>query len=343
MLQFENTAGKLLLGNERMLLFRQEAFAALRKLIFDQMGEQGAYSLLAQFGFLCGSGDFANLNQTYEFDSEMDRMAAGPVMHTWEGIVLAQPTFLEFDRGTGHFHMKGTWTNSYEAEIHLKQFGPSPTPVCHTLTGYASGWCSAFFGRKLLAIEPKCIARGDKICEFEIRPPDRWGAEADPWRKSLQGGDLLVSRRELEDKIRLIEDQRSIITQLSTPILEVWDGILCLPVVGMVDAARASAMTDKLLDGVVRKQARGVIVDLTGIDVIDTKTVDHLIKMAKEIKLLGAIPVITGISPGIAQTLTQIGVDLTGIQTLRSLQDGLRVFLRFSSTVDKTHAGNPKA
>ena len=140
-----------------------------------------------------------------------------------------------------------------------------------------------------------------------------------------------VANRELEAKLETIERQQAAIRELSTPIIEVWAGVLCLPVVGIVDSQRSAEMTETLLEMIVAKQARTAIVDITGIDVMDTKTADHFIKMAKAVRLLGADCILSGINPGIAQTLTHIGVDLTGIRTLRNLRDALQVFLREQS------------
>jgi rsbT co-antagonist protein RsbR len=137
-----------------------------------------------------------------------------------------------------------------------------------------------------------------------------------------------AANRELESKLEMIEMQQAAIRELSSPIIEVWAGVLCLPVVGIVDSQRSAEMTEALLDTIVTKQARTAIVDITGIDVMDTKTADHFVKMAKAIRLLGAECILTGINPGIAQTLTHIGVDLTGIRTLRNLRDALQVHLR---------------
>jgi len=133
---------------------------------------------------------------------------------------------------------------------------------------------------------------------------------------------------ELEGKLATIERQRIAIQELSTPIMEVWDGVLCVPVVGLMDTARSSEMTSTLLRAVVEKSAKCAIIDITGIDVMDTKTADHFIKMAKAVRLLGADCIISGINPAIAQTLTHIGVDLTGVRTLRSLRDALQLYLR---------------
>src|SRR5262249_6449082 len=122
-----------------------------------------------------------------------------------------------------------------------------------------------------------------------------------------------VANRELEDQLRMIELQQAAMRDRAAPITGVWAAALCLPVVGIVDSQRSAEMTESLLETVVTKQARTAIVDITGIDVMDTKTADHFIKMAKAIRLLGAECIITGINPAIAQTLVQIGVDLTQV------------------------------
>ena len=323
-LKFEPENGRLLIGEDRMLMFRQEAFGTLRKLLYEQLGEQLGRALLSQFGFRCGNEDYEALSRMFAWDAELDKLAAGPTMHTWEGIVKATATLVDFDRKKKQFHMAGTWENSYEADVHLTEFGSSTEPVCHTLTGYASGWCSSFFGAPCVAVETKCRGRGDEICEFEVRHVEGWGQEAEPWKQALSATNYSLTS-DLEAKLNMIEAQRRAIAQLSTPIIQVWDEILCLPVIGVVDTSRSAEMTDRLLDTVVSQRARAVIIDITGIEVMDTKTADHFIKMAKAVKLLGAEPVITGTSPSIAQTLTHIGVDLGDIRTLRSLRDALRV------------------
>ena len=144
-----------------------------------------------------------------------------------------------------------------------------------------------------------------------------------------------VANRELAAKLATIEMQQAAIRDLSTPIIEVWAGVLCLPVVGIVDSQRSAEMTETLLETIIAKQARTAIVDITGIDVMDTKTADHFIKMAKAVRLLGAECIISGINPGIAQTLTHIGVDLTGVRTMRNLRDALQLHLRETAQIDQ--------
>jgi rsbT co-antagonist protein RsbR len=134
----------------------------------------------------------------------------------------------------------------------------------------------------------------------------------------------IAYQAELEEKLSMIERQRAAIRELSTPVMEVWEGVLCVPVVGIVDSARSSQMTDILLQAVVEKRTRCAIIDITGIEVMDTKTVDHFIRMAKAVRLLGASCFLTGISPPIAQTLAQLNVDTSSTRTVQRLSDALR-------------------
>jgi rsbT co-antagonist protein RsbR len=134
-------------------------------------------------------------------------------------------------------------------------------------------------------------------------------------------------QRELEDKLNTIEKQRIAIQELSTPIMEVWDGVLCLPVVGVMDTARSAEMTTSLLHAVVEKKTRCCIIDITGIEVMDTGTADHFMRMARAVGMLGARCVLTGINPHIAQTIVHMGVDLSGIDSHRSLRQALQVYV----------------
>ena len=140
---------------------------------------------------------------------------------------------------------------------------------------------------------------------------------------------LDTARRELEEKLTTIEQQRLAIRDLSTPIIELWEDILTLPIVGVMDTQRSLEMTERLLQRISQGKARCAIIDITGVEVVDTMTASHFIKMVNAARLLGTYCVITGISPLIAQTLVQIGVDLRGVKTLGSLRDGLKDCLRF--------------
>ncbi|QSQ10726.1 STAS domain-containing protein [Myxococcus landrumensis] len=135
---------------------------------------------------------------------------------------------------------------------------------------------------------------------------------------------LDAARRELEEKLSTIEKQRLAIRDLSTPIIELWEDVLTLPIVGVVDTQRSLEMTERLLHRISQGKARCAIIDITGVEVVDTSTANHFVKMVNAARLLGTYCVVTGISPFIAQTLTQIGVDLRDVKTLGSLRDGLK-------------------
>jgi rsbT co-antagonist protein RsbR len=130
-------------------------------------------------------------------------------------------------------------------------------------------------------------------------------------------------------KAALIERLRHAVDELENPILEVWKSVLAMPIIGVVDSRRAADMSQRLLSEVARAQAAFVIIDLTGVDVVDTKTADHLMKLVRKVELIGARCVLTGLRPSVAETLVDIGVDLSQLTTLRNLEHGLREALRF--------------
>ncbi|MGC4122527.1 MAG: STAS domain-containing protein [Myxococcales bacterium] len=132
----------------------------------------------------------------------------------------------------------------------------------------------------------------------------------------------------LRDVRELTERQQVTIRELSTPVLQVWEGIIVLPLIGVVDAHRANDIMEKVLRSIGELSARHVILDLTGVDTVDTKTADHIMKVVRAAQLLGARCVLTGIQPAVAQTLVEVGVELQGFKTLRNLQAGLRACLR---------------
>lgn len=137
----------------------------------------------------------------------------------------------------------------------------------------------------------------------------------------------VVFRRQLGEKLVTVEQQRAAIRDLSTPIIEVWQGVLCLPVVGLIDTVRSVDMTTALLRAVVEKDARYAIVDITGIDVMDTRTADHFVQMAKAVRLIGARYALAGVSPEIAQTVVRMGVDLHELMTYRNLREALQAWI----------------
>ncbi|MFZ5892172.1 MAG: STAS domain-containing protein [Myxococcota bacterium] len=138
----------------------------------------------------------------------------------------------------------------------------------------------------------------------------------------------LAYQTELEGQIATIEKQRAAIRELSTPIIEVWSGVLCVPIVGVLDSSRASEMTSALLHAIVEKKALFTIIDITGIDAMDTRATDHFLRMARAVRLLGAECVLSGVNPAVARTITHMGVELDGIKSHRSLRDALSDYVK---------------
>lgn len=141
---------------------------------------------------------------------------------------------------------------------------------------------------------------------------------------SLDVTERMKNQRELQARIGVIQEQQQLINSLSTPIIQVWDRVLTLPLFGNVDSGRASTIMNNMLNEVVDKRAKFAILDLTGVELVDTATAAHLVGLIRALRLLGTEGILTGIKPRIAHTLVSLGVDLTGITTLSTLQAALR-------------------
>jgi rsbT co-antagonist protein RsbR len=123
---------------------------------------------------------------------------------------------------------------------------------------------------------------------------------------------------------RHVDELQQAVRVLGAPIIEVWESVIAMPVLGLVDGDRAAQMTQTLLGAVVARKARVAIIDLTGVEEIDSPTLDHLFRMIGAATLLGTRCVVSGISPAIAQTLTQLDVDTSRLCAFRSLKEALR-------------------
>lgn len=135
------------------------------------------------------------------------------------------------------------------------------------------------------------------------------------------------AQQSLVEKLEIIREQEDAIRSLSTPILQLWEGIVVLPVIGSVDSMRAAQMLEDLLGTIVRTKARYAILDLTGVEVLDTHAADHLLKIVRASSLVGARCLVSGISPVMAQTVVSLGVDLGGLLSFSTLEVALRFAL----------------
>lgn len=122
---------------------------------------------------------------------------------------------------------------------------------------------------------------------------------------------------------QIIENQRVTLYELSTPLIPIADNIVVMPLIGAIDSTRVQQVMETLLEGVSKYQATTVILDITGVQVVDTQVANAFVRAAQAVKLLGAQVVLTGIQPQIAQTLVHLGVDLDGIIARSTLQAGI--------------------
>ena len=127
----------------------------------------------------------------------------------------------------------------------------------------------------------------------------------------------------VRERERVIREQQEAIRELSTPVLPVRERLLILPVIGTVDPLRARQLTEQLLRGIRTNRARVVVMDITGVPAMDQTVANHLVLTVEASRLLGATVIVTGLSPELAQTLVNIGVDLSKMNTVGDLQGGI--------------------
>lgn len=227
------------------------------------------------------------------------------------------------------------------------------------LAGKFAGYCSKAFGTHCWAEQTRFAVRGDDCDEFVVRPSDRsiedrLGALLFDARESA--ADLAAAlerlrrevderraiehrlreeaeeRRRVEDELRgqleTIERQARDIRAMSAPILQIWTGVLAVPVVGRLDSQRAETLMEALLTAVVERRARVTILDLTGAESLDAPALDLLLQLARAVALLGARCLVSGLSPFAAQTAVELGVDLGALSAHATLEGALQAALQ---------------
>ena len=139
----------------------------------------------------------------------------------------------------------------------------------------------------------------------------------------------ITERKKLEEKLReTIEKLKASQEELSTPVVKIWEGIIMLPVIGVVDSYRAQRMMETLLERIVETDAHVVILDITGVATMDSEVVNYILKTVKAAELMGAECVITGIKPEIAQAIVRLGFDASSLVVKRDVEDALCYSLR---------------
>jgi len=148
---------------------------------------------------------------------------------------------------------------------------------------------------------------------------------------------MAIFRTYLLERENTLQAQEEELRETSTPIAEIWDGVLTLPIIGTLDSSRTMLVMEALLNRIARDRARAVVMDLTGVKNIDSQVSHHLIQMVRAVQLMGADAIITGIHPEIARALVSLNIDLSSVTTRASLSDGLKeAFLRMGIHVTQT-------
>jgi rsbT co-antagonist protein RsbR len=136
--------------------------------------------------------------------------------------------------------------------------------------------------------------------------------------------DLTDQRATVE---RLKRQAQEIMEMATVPIVQVWDGVVLVPLIGTLDSQRSQQLMERLLHRITETSSQVAVLDITGVPIIDTQTAQHLIETISAVRLLGADVILTGVRPTIAQTLVHLGIDLSNVKTRSSLTAGLRVAL----------------
>jgi rsbT co-antagonist protein RsbR len=151
---------------------------------------------------------------------------------------------------------------------------------------------------------------------------------------------LMTTEMYQKSREEVIERQQRELLELSTPVVELWDDVLALPLVGTLDSQRTQIVMESLLQKIVSTGASIAIIDITGVPTVDTLVAQHLLKTVAATRLMGADCIISGIRPQIAQTIVHLGVNLGEVTTKATLADAFLVALKRTGATIQKQAGN---
>ncbi len=173
-IRFDNDSGTIWLEQQRMLLLHASALGSMRKELIESLGISYARGLLIRMGWESAQSDAELAKRMRANQSPMDIFSVGPQLHTIEGVVKVDPVKVEIDIEAGKFYGEFIWTNSIEAEEHIRLLGITDEAVCWQLLGYACGYTSHFMGTPIFYKEVECIGKGDKQCRIIGKPLNEW-------------------------------------------------------------------------------------------------------------------------------------------------------------------------
>ncbi|CAG4882123.1 Transcriptional regulatory protein XylR [Georgfuchsia toluolica] len=182
LIRFSTVDGTIWLAENRMLLMHAATLAGLRREIISSVGSEHARRILTRIGYQSGIRDAELACKIRGRKNLIDSFAGGPQLHMLEGNVRVSKIKLDMDIAKGTFYGEFLWGNSWEAEAHVKEYGPQTDPACWMLIGHASGFSSAFMGRFILFKEVECAACGPAQCRIVGKPAEDWPDAAEHTR-----------------------------------------------------------------------------------------------------------------------------------------------------------------
>jgi PAS domain S-box-containing protein len=184
----DSASGRISLGNDRCIVLRSDAFCAMRREFIENLGLEAAKAVFQRIGYECGRHDAQQMSKRFSFPSDRDWLQAGLRLNYMEGMAKTDIEGLEIARDENRLRIEGKWLDSFEAELHLRQFGTGSGTACWILEGYSSGYASEVFGEGVICMESHCRAKGDPACRFAIKSSADWGNAGRPFRQMLRPG-----------------------------------------------------------------------------------------------------------------------------------------------------------
>ncbi|ELN4659205.1 XylR N-terminal domain-containing protein, partial [Escherichia coli] len=173
-IQFDVQHGKIWFEENRMLLMHTSIMGYLRKDLYDMLGWERTKRFFIRCGYQAGVRDAKVTSKLRPNLNEAEAFMAGPQMHGIRGMVQVEVNQLQLSHDEHKFYADFNWHNSFEAEVHVNEFGVSDEPACWMLLGYACGYSSFVMGQTIIYQETHCIAQGDPCCRIIGKPLEEW-------------------------------------------------------------------------------------------------------------------------------------------------------------------------
>ncbi|WP_179295527.1 XylR N-terminal domain-containing protein [Bacillus sp. FJAT-45350] len=239
--------GGIYLHGERMVLTSSSIFGLLRKELIENIGMDRMKGFLIRYGWNLGTNDAEKVLEI-GLESMEETLKQGPILHMAKGYTKVKRSMFHLEHDTDgsvtSVHVEGAWLNSYEAEEHLRQFGYSASPICHTLVGYASGYYSTISKQPVIFVEVSCKGMGDSECKYVGKTLHDWGHEVTDELKYYENSSIVKELQLTYEK--LLEERNN--------LLKTWK----------ID----KKLTEQIINGYGLQSIADVIFEITDIPII---------------------------------------------------------------------------